>query len=395
MSSREPNPLAGRAYIVKTYPISTRRRPVLDLLARGIEESGGRVVSCSFPEERRAPVYFGAESDDGHRYGLLTYPFTTTRRLTKSRSEAEHRFQVRFGDPVRFRREPNPLARDPAGVDVTLVLAVDPERDLIVGLDPMVYSELPIGVSGYYRDEQANAAAHTSWSAWAKERSKPRSTQGPTWDGLESMVGFTPDRLLSFARFEGLATSLGLDTGLRIALAERFAAGDVDRHSLERLFGIDAATILDIVEANFRLGVAVRGSVAEHHLGKHLAADPSVVWHQAIDEDGKPDFCVLMVDGTEVTIECKNALRETYKGGDAKVETQKTRDSGAGRKYTFDAFDVIAACMFSVTGRWTFKFKRAADLVPWANDPTRIGAIQRIDDTWADSIGDLALEPAC
>lgn len=384
-------PLAGRAYVTKTYPISATRKPVLDLLARGIEESGGRVVSCSFPTQKRAPVFFGAEDDDGHRYGLLTYPFTATRRLTRSRSEAEHRFQIRFGDPMRFRTEQNPLARDPAGVDVTLVLAVDPERDLIVGLDPMVYGELPIGVSGYYRDEQAESVGRTGWSTWAKEKAKPRTAQGPTWEGLESMVGFSPDRLLSFVRFEALATSLGLDTGLRIALADRFAAGDVDRHSLERLFGIDAATILDIVEANFRLGVAVRGSVAEYHLDAHLASDPTVVAHEAIDEDGKPDFRVRLVGGSQVTIECKNALRETYKDGDAKVETQKTRDSGAGRKYSFDAFDAVAACMFSVTGRWTFKFKRAADLVPWAKDPTRIGAIQRIDGTWADSLSDLGL----
>lgn len=91
----------------------------------------------------------------------------------------------------------------------------------------------------------------------------------------------------------------------------------------------------------------------------------------------------------QLTIECKNALRETYKDGDAKVETQKTRDSGAGRKYPYDAFDIVAACMFSVTGRWTFKFKWASDLRPWSKDPTRIGAIQRIDATWSDSIADL------
>jgi hypothetical protein len=206
-------------------------------------------------------------------------------------------------------------------------------------------------------------------------------------------VGFKPDRFLDFARFEALATSLGLDTGLRLSLAERFVAGDVDRHDLERLFGVDAATILDIVEANFRLGVAVRGSVAEHHLGGLLAADPAVTWHEPIDEDGKPDFRIRVHDGRELTIECKNALRETYKDGDAKVETQKTRDSGAGRKYTYDAFHIVAACMFSVTGRWTFKFKWTADLVAWEKDPARVGALQRIDDTWADSLTELIDKP--
>lgn len=383
--------LAGRSYVPKTYAISASRQPVIDLLHRAIEASGGRVVSCSYPDERVAPIFFGAENQEGHRYGLLTYPFTTTRRTTKNRPSAEHRFQIRYGDPTRVRQEANPLGHDPAGVDVTLVLAVDPELGLIVGLDPTIYSELPMGVSGYYQDQHADAVGHSGWSAWAKEKSKPRTDQGANWEGLESMVGFEPHRFLDYARFEAISTSLGLDTGLRMSLAKRFQAGRVDRHSLERLFGIDAATILDIVDANFRLGVAVRGSVAEHHLGRLLSADPALESHEAIDQDGQPDFRIRLRDGgRELTIECKNALRETYKDGDAKVETQKTRDSGAGRKYTFDAFDVLAACMFSVTGRWTFKFKRAADLVPWAKDPGRIGAIQRIDETWKDSLSQLS-----
>lgn len=381
--------LAGRSYVPKVYRISASRAPVIDVLTRAVEASGGRVVSCSFPDQKVAPVFLGAEDGDGHRYGLLLYPFTTTRRLIKNRPEAEHRFQIRFGDPSRVRQEANPLGHDPAGVDVTLVLAVDPEHDLIVGLDPLVYAELPMGISGYYRDDQAGSVAGAGWSAWAKEKSKPRTDQGPSWEGLESMVGVQLDRFLDYARFEALATSLGLDTGLRLSLAERFTAGSVDRHELERLFGVDAATILDIVEANFRLGVAVRGSVAEHHLDKLLASDPAVAWHEPIDEDGRPDFRIRTHDDRDLTIECKNALRETYRDGVAKVETQKTRDSGAGRKYTFDAFDVVAACMFSVTGRWTFRFKWATDLARWSKDPTRIGAIQRIDDSWAGSLSGL------
>lgn len=381
--------LAGRSYIPKIYPISARRTPVIDLLHSAVEASGGRVVSCSYPSARVAPIFLGAEDEDGHRYGLLTYPFTTTRRATKNRPNAEHRFQIRFGDPIRVRKEPNPLAHDPTGVDVTLVLAADPERGVIVGLDPLVYAELPMGVSGYYRDAHAEAVARLGWAAWAKEKSKPRTEQGAHWEGLESMVGFEPQRLLDYARFEAISTSLGLDTGLRISLAERFGSGGVDRHALEQLFGIDAATILDIVDSNFRLGVAVRGSVAEHHLGRLLAQDPAVASYEAIDQDGQPDFRIQLGDGRRLTIECKNALRDTYKDGDAKVETQKTRDSGAGRKYTFDAFDVVAACMFSITGRWTFKYKLAADLTAWKHDPARIGAIQRIDASWSDTLVEI------
>lgn len=381
--------LAGRTFITKLYRINARRKPVVDLLRRAVVESGGRVVSCSYPGVSVAPIFIGAEDEDGHRYGMLTYPFTTTRRSTRERPQAEHRFQIRFGDPTRHRQEANPLGRDPAGVDVTLVMAVDPERELIVGLDPLVYAELPIGVSGYYRDAHEQLVIDAGWSVWTKEKLKPRGDVARDWEGLESMVGLRPERFLDYVRFEALATSLGLDTALRSSLAERFSEGRVDRHTLERLFGVDAATILDIVESNFRLGVAVRGSVAEHHLGRLLAAERSISTYEPIDEDGQPDFRITLPDGRQLTIECKNALRETYKDGDAKVETQKTRDSGAGRKYTYDSFDIVAACMFSVTGRWTFRFKWSRDLVPWVADPTRIGAIQRIDATWAASLAEL------
>ncbi|MEA2685131.1 MAG: hypothetical protein QOE93_326 [Actinomycetota bacterium] len=384
--------LAGRSYVSKLYRVNSRRRPVIDLLRRAVEESGGRVVSCSYPDVLVAPMFLGAEDDGGHRYGIVLYPFTTTRRATTRRPQAEHRFQVRFGDPVRHRQEPNPLCHDPAGVDVTLVLAVDPERDLIVGLDPLVYSELPIGISGYYRDEHEAAVVAGGWAAWSKEKERPRGQGDRDWEGLESMVGLRPGRFLDYVRFEALATSLGLDTALRLSLAEQFAVGHVSRHALERLFGVDAATILDIVESNFRLGVAVRGSVAEYHLGRLLADDAAVAAFEPIDQDGMPDFRVTLHDGRQVTIDCKNALRETYKSGEAKVETQKTRDSGAGRKYTFDSFDILAACMFSVSGHWTFRFKRSRALVPWTKDPARIGAIQRIDTTWASSLAEAVRE---
>lgn len=208
------------------------------------------------------------------------------------------------------------------------------------------------------------------------------------------MIGFKPDRLLDYARFEALATGLGLDTALRLSLAEQFASGRVERHQLERLFGVDAATILDIVDSNFRLGVAVRGSIAEHHLAHVLRTDASVLQVEAIDRDGQPDFTVELIDGRRLTVECKNALRETYQDGDAKVETQKTRDSGAGRKYEWTAFDVIAACMFSVTGRWEFRFKWSRDLDPWRVDAARIGAIQRIDSSWATSLNALVRAPS-
>jgi len=219
-------------------------------------------------------------------------------------------------------------------------------------------------------------------------RTKRGGSRRQSWEGLETLVGFRPERLLDYVRFEAKATALGLDPGLRSTLAKTFTR-PAARHDLEALFEIDAATILDIVETNFRLGVAVRGGVAEHHLRAVLDHDPCVSTVRSIDADGRPDFAVGLVDGRELVIECKNASQKRYKGGDFKVEAQKTRDSGAGRKYTFDQFDVLAACLFSATGIWEFRFRWARDLIPWPEDPRRIGAIQRIDAGWAPTFSDL------
>jgi hypothetical protein len=383
--------LAGRLYIPKLYAIDADREPVVALLERSVEASGGRVVYSSFRHERVAPIYIGAEDDAGRRYGMLIYAFTTTHRETRNRPADEHRAQIRLGDPVRERDEANLIARDVAGVDVTLVLAVDPEEEFIVGLDPLVYEDLPMGISVYYRDRHVEAASERGWAVW--ERTKSGGKRRPSWAGLETLVGFRPERLLDYVRFEAKASALGLNPALRHALAEEFATPDAEPHRLEAFFGVDAATILDIVDTNFRLGVAVRGGVAEHHLGVNLAADPAVASVRAIDEDGQPDFEVTLTSGSVRTVECKTASRVRYKDGDYKVEVQKTRDSGAGRKYTFEQFDVVAACLFSATGLWEFRFKWARDLTPSEEDTERIQAIQRIDDTWSPSLKELLERP--
>lgn len=379
--------LAGRVYVPKLYNVDSDRRAVVSFLESSVRDSGGRVVYSSFSDHQVAPIYLGAEDSSGARYGMLIYPFTTTKRETKNRPADEHRAQIRFGDPVKARDEENVIGRDLAGVDVTLVLAVDPENGFIVGFDPLIYEDLPMGISVYYRDKHVEAADGHGWAVW--ERKKAGGTRRPSWEGLETLVGFRSHRLLDYVRFEAKATGLGLNPGLRATLAASFIEPSATPHDLESLFGVDAATILDIVENNFRLGVAVRGGVAEHHLEVALANDPSVELATPIDADGQPDFDVLLTDGRRILVECKTASQKAYANGDHKVEAQKTRDSGAGRKYTFDQFDVLAACLFSSTGIWEFRFRWTQDLKPWADDTTRMAAIQRIDSAWVTSLSDL------
>lgn len=381
--------LAGRLYIPKLYRIDSGRGAVVSFLEDAVRQGGGRVVYSSFRDQQVAPVYLGAEDGSGRRYGLLIYPFTTTRRITKNRPPDERRAQVRFGDPVRVRDEQNLIARDVAGVDVTLVLAVDPEEEFILGLDPLVYEDLPMGISVYYRDHHVDAAAEHGWAVW--ERTKSGGKRRPSWQGLEAMVGFRAHRLLDYVRFEAKATALGLNPALREKMAETFTTPEEEPHALEAFFGVDAATILDIVESNFRLGIAVRGGVAEHHLHQVLDADPVVAAIEEIDVDGQPDFRVRLHDGREFLVECKTASKKLYANGDFKIEVQKTRDSGAGRQYTFDQFDVVAACLFAATGLWEFRFRWTRDLEPLNDNPTRITPMQRVTADWSSTLEELVV----
>lgn len=92
-------------------------------------------------------------------------------------------------------------------------------------------------------------------------------------------------------------------------------------------------------------------------------------------------------------VECKNASPRPYADGTLKVEVQKTRASKgdpASRLYRVDQFDVIAACLYSATGSWTFRFQRTGRLVRDATFGDRIAPIQRIDHDWAPELRDLA-----
>ncbi len=135
-------------------------------------------------------------------------------------------------------------------------------------------------------------------------------------------------------------------------------------HRLENLLGLSAYDILDVIEEHFRLLVAVRGSVAEHHLGRHLREVPGVSNVRSLDEDGRPDF-ELTFERTAFRIECKNSLRQRTKGGAARVDFQKTRaakNDPCSRFYHPDQFEVLAACLHPVTDAWNFQFCSTRDL---------------------------------
>jgi len=73
---------------------------------------------------------------------------------------------------------------DPAGVDVTLVLGVHPDADLVVALDPVTYDPLPMGISVFFKDAEIDEARRLGWHVWERDnisgarRASPRTELG-------------------------------------------------------------------------------------------------------------------------------------------------------------------------------------------------------------------------
>jgi hypothetical protein len=384
--------VAGRVYVPKLYRISARRRPTLDAIVTAFDRAGARTIYSSLSEHpSRAPIYFGVEVSADERFGILCYPFTANRRITRNRPVDENRVQIRYEREEAFHEE-HPLGQDLAGIDVTLVLGVHVDADLFIGLDPIAYDPLPMGISIEFKDAEVERANTSGWHVWERQNhTGPRRVATRTADGFETLIAFAPNRLLDYVRFERQASGLALDPALRFKLAERWAEQSTE-HPLEKQFDLSAAEILDVISERFRLGVAMRGGVAERHLQRHLERDPTIASVQQIDQDGAPDFDVRTTDGRRLLIECKNVSPRLLASGDMKVEVQKTRSQKqdpAGRFYAADHFDVLAVCLFSVTGVWEFRFCRSDDLVRHATYHDKLAPVQVVAADWPSALGEL------
>jgi len=395
---------AGRAY-APVYRLSTDRVTLHEKLVAAVGQVRGRVLYASRPD--RAPVYLGIETPSGERVGLLIYPFTANHVVTTNRPLDEHRLQVRYGGQKSWAERTHTIGRDLAGIDTTLVVGVHINVDLFIGLAPSLYDPLPMGISVEFKKSHVDAAL-TSEHGWhvfernnigGTRRGAPRAR-----DGLETIVLFRPERLLDYVRLERTATDLDLDPSLRFAAAVSATVPSLPEsntvptvHDLEAQFDMTSAEILEVINQRNRLAVAVRGGVAEHHLGKQLAHQPGVARVESLDEDGRHDFDVSMADGRLVEVECKNCSPQRYANGDMKVEVQKTRatqNDPAGRLYRPDQFDVVAACTYGPTGVWTFRYRRTSLLDRHQKFPDRLAPLHRVDDTWADTIQEAMAEPA-
>jgi len=362
-----------------------------DFLADTVARSGGTLLYASNPH--RAPVYLGVQAAGDERLGLLCYPFRCNPPPIRGRALDEHRLQIRYGGEASWGGD-HPLGRDLASVDVTLVLGVHLQAGILIGLDPLLYDPLPMGISVEFKEAQVTRVLQQGWHVWERVNQPGRRRPARrALRGLETLVGLRPERLLDYARLERQATSLGLDPPLRfraaLAAATAPPAAGGTRHVLEKEFALSSGEILEIIATRTRLAVAVRGGVAEHHLERYLREADEVAQVRRLDLDGQPDFEVILVDGRSLQVECKNVSPVRYANGDLKVEVQKTRTSRSdpsSRLYRVDQFDVVAACLFSATGQWEFRFKATTALTTDADYQDRIAPIQRVDASWGVSL---------
>jgi hypothetical protein len=139
-------------------------------------------------------------------------------------------------------------------------------------------------------------------------------------------------------------------------------------HPLEKEFGLTSEKVLDIIQSAFRLKIAVKGGVAEKHLLDYLLSCPLIEDVVHLDKDDRPDF-EITYGGELLLVECKNVSPQ------GKVDLQKARHSKGdphNRFYKDDRFDILAASMQPLTGKWEFKFCPTVDLDPHPYAPGRL-----------------------
>lgn len=104
---------------------------------------------------------------------------------------------------------------DPFGLFTSVLLGVDPSRDLFVAFDPARHfpEDEPLRVS--MSPAPLRRVLARGWHAWEREEYERDGT-----GFAETLVGFTAPNLVRYVLFERLAS--GLDTGHRQLLAERF-----------------------------------------------------------------------------------------------------------------------------------------------------------------------------
>lgn len=374
----------------RRYSVSRQSKAaLLAFILDALKRANCQILNHTEPDH--APFRITFEDPYGTRMGILVYAFYANSKVTKNRPQDEHRFQIKYGKKDGQLHE---IWQDPFQLYTTLMVGIDTERGLFVGVDPMLHQLTKFFISVEFKREQAEAILDAGWHCW--ERSKRSGDDTP----VETLVGGKAEKFLDYIRFEQAAR--GLDQGHRFLLAEnldRYGEGivrpiantspkQVPRarvHELANEFQITEDAILNMIQEAPRLKMAVRGWVAERHLEKLLRSTPGIDRCEQLEEDGKPDFIVSYRNSNPILIECKNVLRRTLADGTIKVDFQKTRASKGdpcSRFYSPTDFQVLAACLHPCTEKWDFNFRLTKELDPHPKCPGRLSNLVRLTDQW-------------
>ena len=119
-------------------------------------------------DPKQVPILSAVQDSGSHRLGSRIYPFRMKRLMTNNRPADE----VQLSSGTDQRRAGSPRTTSSRAiqlsVDVTLLLAVFPEGNMIVGLDPWLIDPLPLGISVYAKDKQVREVAQGGWSVWER-----------------------------------------------------------------------------------------------------------------------------------------------------------------------------------------------------------------------------------
>lgn len=373
-----------------TYPVNARDRgPLIEWITSALEGSGCRVIHRS--PANYAPFRVTFETQTGERLGVVAYAFLANAKPTKNRPRDEHRFQVKYGSKD---GRLHSIWQDSYGLYTTLFVGVNPGEGLFVGADPVLHSPTRFFISIEFKQAHVEVVQRTGWHAWERESRREESP-------VEVLVGGNASAFLRYIRFE--RESVGEDQGHRQLLAEKFAdptyatrvvpvatqPGHVvppDRlHALAREFELSEMEVLDLIASARRLKMAVRGWVAEEHLVRQLRKVPGVEDCERLEEEGGPDVRLRYEGSRALTMECKNVLRQRYGDGTPRLDFQRMRASKGdpwSRYYAIDDFDIIAACLHSVTERWEFRYALPRDLERRVDRQDKIAPNVRIDARW-------------
>jgi len=358
----------------------------VDFFTRGLDKAGCTILHE--PDPGTAPFRIVFETPWQERIGVVLYAFRSTARVTRNRPIDEARFQVKYGSRP---EDLQYIFDDPYGLYTTLFVGLDLESGIVVSADPAVHNPTRFYISIEYKIAEADLSLERGWHTW--ERAK-RGRDEP----IEVLVGCPQERVLDLVLFERMAK--GLDQGHRQLLAEQLSRPSGPRsvwrgssqHMLLTELAVDEDVLLDIIQRANRLKTAVRGWVAEHHLGQIISKLPEVSSYKPIEEDGKPDFQVRIGDAPPISIECKNVLRKTNAQGMPRLDFQRTRASigdPCSRYYSASEFEIVAACLHPVSERWEFMYKRTDEMHPHDRCVGKLSSSVLINGSWTNDLAGL------